>query len=278
MTDLESHRNHEHNKWYASVVQRYQDQAINGQVDPSAWRDLKTKDVKELIDSGVDVNARNHLGHTPLVHVLRHTLNDKIVLLLKSGASVKSRDHHGETPLMKYIDIHASIELIDVLIEAGSDVNAKSDSGGTPLIHVVGGGSIFDASRIQDDSYVSNAMKTVRSLINAGADVNAQTECGKTALMVAALRKFQMFARDSEMDMYLNEEEREAQRSVDLGNYGRGERNMNKFVQEVIPLLIESGADGLIKNSEGKKAIDFAKENEGLIETEAYWALMDVSF
>ena len=278
MTDLESHRDYDYNKGYESSFKQYQDQAINGKVNNFAWSFLEAKELKELIDSGVDVNARTPLGHTPLMNVLGVTLNDKIVLLLKSGASVKARDHHGETPLMKSIGIHASIEVINALIEAGSDVNAKSDDGGTSLISVVGGGSLYHASGIKEDSYVNNAMKTVRSLINAGADVNAQTECGTTPLMVAALRKFQMLPPDSEMDMYLNEEEREAERSVSLWNYGRAERNANKFVQEVIPLLIESGADGSIKNSEGKKAIDFAKENETLKETEAYWALMDVSF
>ena len=47
---------------------------------------------------------------------------------------------------------------------------------------------------------------------------------------------------------------------------------------EIVKLLIDKGANALAKSKEGKKAIDYAKENEKLVGTPAYWSQHDKSF
>ena len=42
---------------------------------------------------------------------------------------------------------------------------------------------------------------------------------------------------------------------------------------EIVQLLIDKGANALAKCKAGKKAIDYAKENEKLVGTQAYWNL-----
>ena len=47
---------------------------------------------------------------------------------------------------------------------------------------------------------------------------------------------------------------------------------------EICSILIEAGADVNAKDNYGKKAIDYAKENDALKDTDAYWKLHDASF
>ena len=80
--------------------------------------------------------------------------------------------------------------------------------------------------------------KIITALISAGADVNAKTNKGTTALMGAVLQK----------------------------------RN-----PEVITTLLELGADPKVKNGDGKMAIDYARENEKLENTEVLRRLEEAS-
>ncbi len=47
---------------------------------------------------------------------------------------------------------------------------------------------------------------------------------------------------------------------------------------EIVQMLIDKGANALAKCKAGKKAIDYAKENEKLVGTQAYWNLHNKSF
>jgi len=79
----------------------------------------------------------------------------------------------------------------------------------------------------------------IKMLLKAGADVNARDKGGDTSLMRAA----------------------------------RYNRN-----PAIIETLIESGANVKAKNKEGKTAIDYAKENENIYKTKAYWKLNDALY
>ena len=47
---------------------------------------------------------------------------------------------------------------------------------------------------------------------------------------------------------------------------------------DIITILIESGADGKMTDSEGKTAFDYSKDNENLKDTNAYSQLSDARF
>ncbi len=79
----------------------------------------------------------------------------------------------------------------------------------------------------------------VRALISAGADVNARDEFGATPLMEAA------------------------------------EFNKNPAV---IIALLNAGANGKLHDKDGKTAFDYAKNNEAIKGTKAYWRLNDTRF
>ena len=85
--------------------------------------------VKQHLAAGVDVNAKNDRGWTPLHRAAwgRHT--EIVELLITNGADVNAKDDRGATPLHHAIDK----EIVELLIAEGADVNAKDKRGRTPL-------------------------------------------------------------------------------------------------------------------------------------------------
>ncbi|HEY1203734.1 MAG: ankyrin repeat domain-containing protein [Bryobacteraceae bacterium] len=82
--------------------------------------------VRLLADAGVDVNARDEDGDTPL-HVLRQA--DVVEELLKRGADVNARNNWGEAPIF-----HALTgDVMRVMIRHGADLTIRDKRGETAL-------------------------------------------------------------------------------------------------------------------------------------------------
>lgn len=113
----------------------------------------------------------------------------------------------------------------------------------------------------------------ISAAIKAGASVNDRDRDGWTPLMVAAL-----YNDNPEVTIALLE----AGASVnDRNDYGgtpliyAAQYNSNP---EVITALLKAGADATTKNNRNKTAFDYAKENEDLKGTSAYWELNNARF
>ncbi|NCA81989.1 MAG: ankyrin repeat domain-containing protein [Opitutae bacterium] len=115
----------------------------------------------QFLQKGVDVDARDTYGRTPLMWAtddlgVVHYLVDK-------GADVNSKDINGETPLMKAAFL-GRLDVVRYLVRKGADVNAKSERGGTPLM------------------WASGDLAVAKYLVGKGVDVNAKDNNGETAL------------------------------------------------------------------------------------------------
>lgn len=128
----------------------------------------RNREVAELfISKGADVNAKNQFGESPL-HKAR--TKDIAELLIAMGANVNARDKNGGSPLYSaFKSTSMNSDVIELLIAKGADVNAKDNNGNTPLY-----AAIYPESEAQ--------YHLVEVLITNGADVNTRNNKGETPL------------------------------------------------------------------------------------------------
>ena len=114
--------------------------------------------VKQFLDSGTDVNAKDETGGSPLDEAAGWGRNDIVELLIAKGADVNAKfDDDGSTPL------HLSawrghFETAELLIAAGSEVNAKMEDGDTPL-------DLAEKESRRDSPQVKAAKKEIAALL-----------------------------------------------------------------------------------------------------------------
>lgn len=157
--------------------------------------------VQALIKAGADVNAVNQSHETPLYMAAANGQSDIVDFLLKSGADVDRRDVNlDQTPLFKAVDNGFPI-IVEKLITFGSDINRLDKMSQSPLHLAVRKGN----------------EEIIDLLIEAGADVNVRRNNGDTPMHVVAL----------------------------AGNL------------EVARLLLDAGADVNVSNTEGKTPLHY---------------------
>lgn len=123
--------------------------------------------VKELLDSGEDVNAGNDNNATPLFMAAQEGHIDTAKLLIERGADVNAKlIEDAETSLLTASKFN-HWEIVALLLDKGADVDAKGGVHGRTALH---------------EAACSGYEETVRMLLARGADVFATEAGGRTPL------------------------------------------------------------------------------------------------
>jgi len=155
--------------------------------------------VKNLLDSGADVNAKNEQGETALMVALFEEHDKIVVMLLAYGADVNVKNNDGNTAItfasQKYMEIMLDkidwnenrnnlffmvseqiqddsvddTDFLRMILDSGANVDTLDENGNSVL---------FYASEL-------GLANTVKILLDSGADVNKKNNSGETALQVA---------------------------------------------------------------------------------------------
>src|SRR5262245_30595811 len=124
------------------------------------------KQMKLLLESGADVNARNTFYATALIWAGGDAVKSR--MLIEHGADVNVRTQQGRTPLMVAAKRNGNADLVRLLLKMGADVETPGD---TTLIPAAQSGDV----------------EIMRLLIESGADLNCVSpRLGETPLMYAA--------------------------------------------------------------------------------------------
>jgi ankyrin repeat protein len=89
--------------------------------------------VLDLIQKGVDVNARDEYGRTPLMLTSEIGHTEIAEFLIQKGADINARDADGWTSLM-HASRNGNMQIAKLFIQHNADVNAKEIDGRTPLM------------------------------------------------------------------------------------------------------------------------------------------------
>jgi uncharacterized protein len=134
--------------------------------------------VNVLLKNGVDIEARDESGSTPLIEAAGYGRLAIVQALLKRGANIEARDaQSGVTPLLAaacdcaVATMPDTDVVVQLLLERGADIDATDNSGNTALIIASGGG--VEKGRI------------VKLLLQKGANSRVRNKAGQTALSVA---------------------------------------------------------------------------------------------
>lgn len=135
-----------------------------------AVSDGDVETARDLVDAGVNVNAKTTAGESILASAVIRSTPEVVQILVEAGADVNARDSFGKPVLFEAIspydwgpDPQAKLH---ILVDAGADVNVRDDEGRPVLSEAIRGGN----------------PEIVRILVDAGADVNAKDDGGGSIL------------------------------------------------------------------------------------------------
>lgn len=86
--------------------------------------------IRRLIERGVNVNARDSYGNTPLHYAARSKKPELIDVLLRSGAEIDPVNRDGLTPLrLMLLSKPVNLQSVELFLSRGANPNQKKEGG-----------------------------------------------------------------------------------------------------------------------------------------------------
>ncbi len=254
--------------------------------------------VKRLIELGANVNDKADGGITALMAAAKNNPNPEVVsVLLNAGADANAKDSEGNTATY-YARRNVNLKDSPVYDQLADVTESKNPSGVKyhPL-DVANWVNWKDFSdwQLYKAEWEQATVEDINELVNSGANLNGQDDQGTTVLMMAAYNQdtevlktlieasvnldIQDSGGNTALIYALNESGPEAIKALlEAGanvNVQR-EDGMTALIlacmftdkPEVVSMLLDSGADTSFM-FEGRRAVDYARENSSLAGTEA---------
>lgn len=196
--------------------------------------------VKQLLSTGININAFKKYGTTSLLLAIEKQNKEMVHMLVELGADVNLMPHC-DIPLHEAI-IWGDKEVVKMLIDKGADINKSDKSGHTPLHFAV----------------IYRKQEIISLLIKHGANQDSitYTLCSLPRLPVlheAVSRNYKTEVK-SLIDCFANVDFKD-----NMGNSALHVAAKDNLL-EIAKLLVDSGANKSIKNNGFQAALDIAKK------------------
>ncbi|UYV68525.1 hypothetical protein LAZ67_6000035, partial [Cordylochernes scorpioides] len=151
--------------------------------------------VKELLESGADINIKTKRGNSPLHLSARKGHQDLVQYLVEAGADVNSLNGYRQSPL-HYAILGHELSIASYLIDEGADVNIKDIGNWVPLLYAITywvQSADINARDNAGDTVLSLAInygnyKIISLLVGAGIQVDVEYKDCFNIITLAALK------------------------------------------------------------------------------------------
>ena len=165
----------------------------------------RVKDLKQLLETGVEVNARNEQGVTMLMSASERKNLQAVKILLRHGADVQlamplDKEGNGGNTALHLAVREDAVEVVDALLSAGANAEAVANQVWTPVHYAAYRGAVktmrhFHARNINIDEPFKGARRStplmlaaqyeqvemIRNLLEMGADPERKDIYGENA-------------------------------------------------------------------------------------------------
>lgn len=187
--------------------------------------------LKDLIDSGFDLDSIDRCGKTALLWAVSKNKLQSVKMLLEAGSNPNILSYHDDNPL--FISIYeGNLEILNILLQNNNiNINLKNSKGHNAL-HVALYNKFFDA---------------VKLLVNSGIDINIKDNDGFSPLLMTY---------DYDVIMYLLK----YSRNIDINMKDNNNKNILFYAIEcsyydIIKEIISKDIDINAKNNYGNTCL-----------------------
>ncbi|MCB1222133.1 MAG: ankyrin repeat domain-containing protein [Planctomycetales bacterium] len=207
--------------------------------------------VERLLELGVPVDIRDVNDQTPLDVAATYGETEAMAVLLDNGADPVRMDKGGSIPVLLAAG-YGHTDAVRLLLQHGADINFQHERGWTPLLL----------------SIYYDQLDTAQYVLDNGGDIKAQLETGYGAAGIAATLGDPEMLRlvidaGAPLDDITAQDGRNLVHICAINNLG-------SFIRE----LAEAGVDPAAEDSEGRTALELAREAN---DTEAEQVLMELT-
>jgi len=159
-----------------------------------------------MIAKGVEINATQPDGTTPLHWAVYRVDRELVAALLKKGARAQAINKYGASPLAEAVRI-ANLEMTGMLLEAGADANVANEDGQTALMLAARTGNVAVATLLVQHGADVNKRESYRDQ-SAVMWAAAQGHADMVAFLVSQKADLTVTAKDNEWMTQISSEPR----------------------------------------------------------------------
>jgi ankyrin repeat protein len=248
---------------YESRLAKKEEKALLGRRLVDAARNGDEKEMKELIEMGVDVTTPNAQGWTALTFAAGVGNVANVQMLLSAGSNANQVEEDGWTPVM-FAAYQGHTKVVDILLEAGGSATTKSNLGVTVvgatkintnndgmLVKHIADHALTEGLKLADGDICVEA-------IDAGGDVTITNPAGWSSLILFsslnypnAVARLLGYTPPEIYSEVINHREDDGWTALMFGSFSG--------YTDVVRTLLELGADPNVINFNGHNALSIAR-------------------